>query len=72
MLLPSLLTSPHITQEILSIKLAVNSVRKQAVDIRSELRGTNMIIMQQFGSFNQNVKRMATGRGVISQRVVTA
>jgi hypothetical protein len=51
----------------------VNSVRRETIDIRSEMRETNLIMTRQFGILNRNIRRVAlqaTQRGVVTQRGV--
>ena len=50
----------HGTQtQMLAIQLAVNSVRRETIDIRNEMQESNMTMTRQFGLMNRNIKRIA-------------
>ena len=44
---------------MLAIQSAVNSVRRETIDIRNEMRESNMTMTRQFGLMNRNIKRIA-------------
>jgi hypothetical protein len=44
---------------MLAIQSAVNSVRRETVGIRSKMQETNLVIMQQFGILNRNIRQIA-------------
>jgi hypothetical protein len=62
-----------IQNQMLAIQSAVNSVRRETIDIRSEMWEINLIMTRQFGILNWNIRRVAlqaTQRGVVTQRGV--
>jgi hypothetical protein len=59
--------------QMLAIQSAVNSVRRETIATRSEMRETNLILTRQFGILNWNIRRVAsqaTQRGVAALREV--
>jgi hypothetical protein len=48
---------------MLAIQLSANSVRRETIDIRNEMRENNMTMARQFGLMNRDIRRIALAPG---------